>query len=216
MIVGMWMARNLFTVEPETSITEAAALMSARRVRRLPVTKGDKAGAHLVGIVSATDLFRAFPKDLNPFSPVAPDTPPARITVGEVMSTSPITTTPQAPIEEAAREMRERTIGALPVLHDGILAGLITESDIFRAFISLFDSPLGGARVTFDISKGEDAFRLLASIAAQREVRVISLNHSEQDGRRVCVVRVAGRDLDRFLDQLWKSGHPLLNVLRMS
>jgi len=61
MIVGMWMARSLITIEPEISITEAAAQMPARRVRRLPVTKSDKAGAQLVGIVSGTDLFRAFP-----------------------------------------------------------------------------------------------------------------------------------------------------------
>jgi acetoin utilization protein AcuB len=214
MIVGMWMARNVATVQPGASITDAAALMAVKRVRQLPVVARQLEAERLVGIVTATDIYRVFPPDLNPFSPAARDALPSCVTVEAVMNMSPLTTGPEAPIEEVARVMRSRKIGALPVVREATLVGLITESDIFRAFVSLFDLPQGGARVTFDLSKGEDIFGLVAGIAKQRSVRVLGLNLFELDGRPVGVVRVAGREIEAFLDDLWKSKHPVLNVLR--
>ena len=184
MIVGMWMAHNVATVQPEASITDAAALMAEKRIRRLPVVARKEEAERLVGIVTASDIYRAFPPDLNPFSPAALDALPSRVTVEAVMNMSPLTTEPEAPIEEVARVMRTHKIGALPVVREATLVGLITESDIFRAFVSLFDLPQGGARVTFDLSKGEDLFGLLAGIAKQHGVRVLALNLSEIDGRR--------------------------------
>lgn len=214
MIVGMWMARDVTTVQPETSITDAAALMAAKRVRRLPVVARKREAERLVGIVTATDIYRAFPPDLNPFSLAARDAPPSSVMVESVMNISPLTTEPEAPIEEVARVMRTRKIGAMPVVREATLVGLITESDIFRAFVGLFDLPQGGARVTFDLSKGEDIFGLVGGIAKQHSVRVLALNLLELDGRPLGVVRVAGREIEAFLDDLWKSKHSVLNVLR--
>ena len=61
MIVSMWMTWEVVTVEPGTLIIDAAALLAAKCIRRLPVVEGHPAGPCLVGIVSATDLDRAFP-----------------------------------------------------------------------------------------------------------------------------------------------------------
>jgi acetoin utilization protein AcuB len=216
MIVSMWMTRDVVTVEPGTSITDAAALMAAKRIRRLPVVERHADGPRLVGIVSATDLFRAFPPHLNPFSITAPDTPQSRVTVAEIMNRHLVTTTPDAPIEQAAQLMRDNKIGALPVVQKGALVGLITESDIFRAFVGLFESPPGGVRITFDVSKSEDLFGLVAQLAGRRGVRVVGLISSQQNDRSVCVVRVTGGAIDDFLDDIWNSGHHVLNVLRLA
>jgi acetoin utilization protein AcuB len=213
-IVKMWMAHDVVTVLPGTSITDAAALMAAKRVRRLPVVARREQSEHLVGIISSTDLYRVYPSNVNPFSAVAPDAAASHVTVDTVMNTSPLTTTAETPIEDVARVMCTRKIGALPVVHETTLVGLITESDIFRAFVSLFGSSSNSARVTFDLTKGEDIFGIVAGIATRRSVQVMSLNLSELDGRPVCVVRVTGRDVESFLDDLWKSKHPVLNVLR--
>jgi acetoin utilization protein AcuB len=132
------------------------------------------------------------------------------------MSRHLVTTTPETPIEEAASLMSERKIGALPVVRERHLAGLITESDIFRAFVGFFVSAEPGARVTFDISKGEDVFSMIIASAAKRKVRVLSLVSSQQDSRPVCVVRLAGGRIEDLLDDLWASHHPVLNVVRFS
>jgi acetoin utilization protein AcuB len=130
------------------------------------------------------------------------------------MSRRLLTTAPETPIEEAARVMKENKIGSLPVLRENKLAGLITESDIFRAFVSFFEPPQRGARITFDISSGEDVFGFISREAARRKLRVLSLISSRQDNLPVCVVRIAGNDVNPLLDDLWNSGHRVINVLR--
>jgi len=214
MIVGMWMTRDLVTIGPDTPITEAAALMSQKRIRRLPVVEAHSQGAHLLGIVSAKDILHAFPPDVNPFAVVAPDARSMPVHASQIMARRLQTTTPDMPIEAAARLMTENKIGALPVLRDKKLVGLITESDIFRAFVSFFEPPERGARITFDISGGEDVFSFISREAARRNLRILSLISSQQDNLPVCVVRIAGHDVDPLLDDLWNSGHRVINVLR--
>jgi CBS domain-containing protein len=210
----MWMTREVVTISPRASVTEAAALMARKRVRRLPVTETHGAQSYLLGMVSASDILHAFPPDVNPFAVETPDARQAPQSVGEIMQRETETTTPATPIEEAAAVMRDKKIGALPVLHEGRLVGLITESDIFRAIVSLFSLPGKGARITFDMSRDEDVFSFIGQLARKHGVRVVSLLSAEQDNRPECVVRVAGDKVDRFLDDLWASGHLVLNVLR--
>jgi acetoin utilization protein AcuB len=216
MIVSMWMTRDVATIERLAPITTALALMGERRVRRLPVVEQRAAGEEPVGIVTATDIRRAFPADVNPFSIGAADMRDCSATVAEIMSRRLITTTPDAPIEQAAALMRDRKVGALPVVRNRSLVGLVTESDIFRAFVAILDAPGGGVRVTFDASSHEDVFGLVGECAQRHDVRVLSLISTQQHERPVCVVRLSGPGVDRMLDDLWASRHPVLNVLRLS
>lgn len=210
----MWMQQDVVVIEPRQSATEAAALMARKQIRRLPVVEKRPEGSTLTGIISATDILHAFPPDVNPFAVITPEAGRDPVTVGEIMSRYLVTTTPETPIEVAAALMRGRKIGALPVLRDQRLAGLITQSDIFRAFVGFFESPDAGVRVTFDISSGEDVFGFIAGTARKRKVRVVNLISSQQDNRPVCVVRLTGGAIEEFLDDLWISNHTILNVIR--
>jgi acetoin utilization protein AcuB len=210
----MWMTRDLITIGPDTPITEAGELMSQRHIRRLPVVEAHSQGLHLLGIVSAKDILHAFPSNVNPFAIIAPDARATPARAAEIMSRYLQTTTPETPIEDAARLMTENKIGSLPVLREKKLVGLITESDIFRAFVSFFEPPQRGARITFDVSSGEDVFNFISREARRRKLRILSLISSQQDNLPVCVVRIAGNDVDALLDDLWNSGHRVINVLR--
>ncbi|HUB87459.1 MAG TPA: CBS domain-containing protein [Verrucomicrobiae bacterium] len=210
MIVSMWMTRDVVTVSPQTPVSEAAELMADRRIRRLPVVDGHQ----IIGIVSARDILHAFPPDVNPFAVIRPPANSAPVTVTHIMTSHPQTIEPDAPIETAAELMAQWKIGALPVARAGKLVGLITESDIFRAFASFFASPQCRARITFDISSGEDVFGWVSRETRRRNLRIISLISSQQENVPVCVVRIAGGAVDEFLEDLWNSGHRVLNVLR--
>ena len=214
MIVSMWMARDLVTIGPDTGVSEAAMLMARKRIRRLLIVDTKPDGLHLLGILSAKDVLHAFPPNVNPFSVEVSGDKPVRFTVNEIMSREVRTTTPDTPIEEAAAFMCDHKIGALPVVRAGKLIGIITESDIFRAFVSLFSAEGAGARITFDATKGEDVFSLIADFATRDGVKVISLISTEEENRPVCVVRITGTAVDAVLDDLWRSGHLVLNVLR--
>ncbi|HUA39205.1 MAG TPA: CBS domain-containing protein [Candidatus Sulfopaludibacter sp.] len=214
MIVSMWMTRDVVTVQPKTPVIEAAELMADRRIRRLPVVEMHENGPHILGIVSARDILHAFPPGVNPFAVIAPKAGTAPTTVEHIMSSQLQTIAPEAPLEAAAELMAEYKVGALPVTRDGRLVGLITESDIFRAFASLFASPECSVRITFDISSGEDVFGWSSRETRRRKLRIISLITLEQDQVPVCVVRVAGINVEEFLEDLWNSGHRVLNVVR--
>ena len=214
MIVSMWMTRNVLTVQPSTPVIEAAELMSSNRIRRLPVVELHANGPHVVGIVSARDILHAFPPDVNPFAIVVSTTSGTPTNVEHIMSSRPQIIAPEAPIEAAANLMAEKKIGALPVVQNGKLVGLITESDIFRAFTSFFATSEPSARITFDISSSEDVFDWISRETRRRKLRIISLISSQQENVPVCVVRVAGNEVDELVDDLWNSGHRVVSVLR--
>jgi acetoin utilization protein AcuB len=210
----MWMRRDFPAVKPTTSVVEAAGIMSQKRVRRLPVIEEWPDGPHLLGIVSTRDVIHAFPSHVNPFAIEGPD---ARLTptkVSEIMTPTPRTITAETPIEIAAAIMCEHKIGALPVMKDRVIIGLISESDIFRAFVSMFSSEENGARITFDVTKGEDVFALVGKLAKRHQMKILSLIWTQHDQVPVCVVRVAGENVAKMLDELWSSGHAVVNVIR--
>ena len=212
MIVSMWMTRDVLSIERNMPLAQAAALMKSRNIRNLPVLAIRDGTPKVVGLLSLTDLLRALPAK---FDPLAPDSHSAVLTAGDVMRHDPSTTTPESPIEEAAAAMRREKIGALPVVRDGTLVGIITESDIFQAFAKILETAPGDARVTFDVTVGEDIFVWLADATRRRGVRVNSFIVTEQGDRPVCVVRFRGGRMEMFLDDLWKSGHKVLNILRI-
>jgi len=214
MIVSMWMTRDVVSIDAGESVTKAAALMSSHHIRRLPVTERRSGSTHVVGIVSARDLFRAAPFDVNPFAVMAPERLRSEVLVSDLMKLHPYTTTPDAPLEEPARAMRDHKFGGVPVLDKGNLTGIITQSDIFRAFVAMLESPAGSVRITFSMAQNEDIFGLVARLAVPRQVQVISLNSVLHHDMPVCVVRATGGKLDAFLDDVWKSGHHVINVLR--
>lgn len=216
MIVSMWMTRGLITIEASTLITDAAALMATHRIRRLSVTRFEEDGHHLLGLVSATDLYRNFPANVNPFSAGQQDGFKSTLTAEQIMSHKLLTVTGDMPLEEAAKLMRDKKIGALPVVRGPLLMGLITESDIFRAFISLFEANENGARITFDVNNDEDVFALLTSAMKRHKFKVNSFVTSRKDQQTVCVARITGpeAEVDALIESLWKSGHNVQNVLR--
>ncbi len=198
MYVGMWMTQDLITVEPQTALTTAATIMTQNNFRRLPVLATFEGEPRLVGILSRTDIARATT---------------AR-TVGEAMTPDPMTTRADTPIEAVAAIMRECKVGALPVLRGTTLVGLITESDVFEAFIALFDLSSPGARITFDISAGEDILPFIADLAARHQLRISSFTSLHSRERPMCVVRVIGDGIDAMLEEVWRSHHRIESVVR--
>jgi acetoin utilization protein AcuB len=146
MFVEKWMTPDPVTLTPDTTISQVALAMSRLKFRHFPITEQSRNSTRLVGIVAKYDIARGFPGNLNPFSvEVHEDSVPRP--VASVMSKKVITTTPDCPIEEAAKVLSSNRIGALPVLRESRLIGIITESDVFEALISVTAAKSGGSRI---------------------------------------------------------------------
>lgn len=131
MRVNQWMSGSPVTVSPSTPVHEARQLMERRRIRHLPVVDGGR----LVGIVTDRDVRLNLPSPATSLSIWEVNYLLAKLTVGEVMTKRVITVEPDRPVEEAARLMLEHRIGALPVTEGGRLVGIITETDLLRAWV---------------------------------------------------------------------------------
>ena len=139
------MTRDLITVKRQTPLGEAIKILAEKHISGLPVV--DDAG-ELIGIISETDLmwqqagvtppayFMIFDSVIylqNPINFQRDLHKALGQTVGEVMSEKPITISPDKPLPEAARLMRDRKIHRLPVLdNSGEIVGILTLSDIIR------------------------------------------------------------------------------------
>lgn len=124
------MTGALITVSPETAVFEARQTMLKERIRHLLVTEGGR----LVGIVTDRDIRLNLPSQATSLSVWEVNHLLARLTVGEVMTKSVIITGPDQEARAAAQLMLEHKIGALPVLDGAHLVGILTETDILRAF----------------------------------------------------------------------------------
>jgi CBS domain-containing protein len=123
MLVRNRMSRPAVTVRQDADFQKALALMQEKKLRRLPVVDDD---GQLVGIVVERDLLVAAMRYLQ-----------SRVEVGDIMTRNVVTVGPDTDLAEVARTMLERKIGGLPVLEQGRLVGIITESDIFKCFVEL-------------------------------------------------------------------------------
>lgn len=127
MVVRDCMTPSPVTVDPDTDFKRALGLMQEHAIHHLPVAD---AKAHVVGIVAERDLLLAALKFQG-----------AAVDVGQVMHRDVVTVRADAPITHAATLMIRHQIGGLPVVdgHDHVV-GVITETDIFRAFVAMLEA----------------------------------------------------------------------------
>jgi len=141
MMVRELMSGGVITVGRRTPVVEARDLMARERIRHLPVTDG---GGAVLGIITDRDIRLSLPSQATTLSVWELNYLLTKLTVDEVMNKPVITIGPDRPAREAARLMLDHKIGALPVLDESHLIGIITETDIVRAFVHLTaPMPLG-------------------------------------------------------------------------
>jgi len=165
MLVGERMSKPVITIAPDMALPDALNLMKTERIRRAPVVKGGK----LIGIVSDKDLLNAAPSPATSLSIWEMNYLLSKIKVSEVMTKNVMTVTEDTPIEQAARIMADNKIGGLPVMSNGTVVGIITETDLFKIFLELMGARDSGVRVTamIDDKPGQLA-RLTETIAKSK------------------------------------------------
>lgn len=189
MLVRNRMTTNPITVSPTLPVSIALNEMRLKKVHRFPVVDGK---GKLVGIVSQSDLLYAAPSSATTLSIWEVTYMLNQIKVEDVMCKKVITVDEDCPIEEVARVMRKHAIGGVPVLKDGQLAGIITESDIFDVFLELLSAQEPGVRLTVlaPYFKGSMAQISSAVTAAGGLIHALNSYRSEEPGTWGCVLKV--------------------------
>lgn len=209
MDTSLWMARDLITVTPDTPLHLASRLMADRKVRHLLVV-APADSRNLVGLVSSHDLFLAAESGINPFSPRAVDR--LTQTIGEIMTAHPCSIPSNTSIGDAARILRDKKFGCLPVVDHGELVGILTEHDILRAFLRMSGADQPGYEVTCVVRDGDDVIGRTNALATGRRLCLTSTTVFEHEKKRYVVLHFVGQKDDTFVDALWRSGLLILRV----
>jgi acetoin utilization protein AcuB len=201
------MTPNPITVRPDSDYLAAIALMRAGRFRHLPVV--DEQG-NLVGLVSERDLRTAKPAAPTPKAVIGDG---VLLRVKEVMKRNLITTTPDFPLEEAASVMIRHRIGCLPVIKDGSLVGIITDTDLFRQFVAILGGGSQTLRLTVQVDNTPGQLAALAGriAAVNGNIHSIASHPAPTPERSNFTLRVEGISLETLLEAV--RSHPGLEVL---
>jgi acetoin utilization protein AcuB len=187
MLVRERMSTRPVTIPADVTITKALQVMRQNEVRRLPVL--DEEG-HLVGIVSEKDLLYASPSPATSLSIYEMHYLLSRLRVTELMTTAPITISPDIPLEEAARIMADNKIGGLPVMEGDKLVGIITETDIFKVFLEMLGARDKGLRLTMEMPERKGEIARLTTVIAQMGGNILALGNFLGDDPTTGVVTV--------------------------
>ena len=135
MKVSDHMTREVMTLEEKQSLREALTLQQRHKIRHIPVV----ADGRVVGILTDRDLKRASPSLLSGIDQKKYDELLDTIPVGQIMTRDPQSVTGATPLREAAKILIDRKFGALPVIENDLLVGIITEMDLLRALYEMLD-----------------------------------------------------------------------------
>jgi len=192
MLVRDCMTRNPIMVHPHSDPLAAIALLKSARVRRLPVV--DEEG-RVVGMVTQTDLERFLSKAPSP------GVVKRQHHVEQAMVARVVTVSPDHPMEEAARLMVEHKIGSLPVIEEDRLVGIITETDIFKQFVSILGGEADAIRLTvmaLDVC-GQLAKVVNAVANLGCNIRSIIMHEAGQSGYANVTLWVEGAEQDKLI-----------------
>ncbi len=132
--VKEWMTTDPITVYRGANLSTVRMRMHRDEIRRLLVVESD---GRLAGVVTRGNVMEAWPSRFSSLEPYEVRELMARVAVDEIMVTDVVNIDPEATIAEAANLMFEHRIGALPVVEDGRVVGILTNSDILQGLVRI-------------------------------------------------------------------------------
>lgn len=213
MFVRNRMTPNPVTTTPNTTIYDALELMRKNNVRRLPVVEKGQ----LIGIVTESELLRVSPSPATSLSVFELNYILSKMQVKDVMTRDVVTVTPDTTIEEAAVLMRDNVVSGLPVLEDGKLVGIITETNIFDAFVDLMGLRKAGVRLTLEMEDRTGMMATLTQIIKEHGVNIISIATFLSEGQNPCIVmRLDTTNPQPVVEDIKAAGYKIYDVTVMN
>jgi acetoin utilization protein AcuB len=193
-------------------VADALKMMREERVRRFPVV--DPKSRKLLGIVTEKELLYASPSPATSLSMHEIHYLLSKLTVERVMSTDLITVAEDTLIEEAALLMVDRNVGALPVMRDGQMVGIITETDLFKTFIELFAAREEGVRLTLRVPDRKGQLVTIAQGIAGVGGNITALGtfQGEDMSNRLLTVKVVDAPREVLIHKMEELGFKVIDA----
>jgi acetoin utilization protein AcuB len=205
--------RNPATIGPEASFYEARNLIHEKGVRHLPVIDKNHI---LVGIVTDRDIREAAPSDATLLSVQELNYLLGKLKVSSFMTPKDklVTITPDTIIEEAVQLMHDNKIGCLPVLEQGKLYGLFTETDALDHLVDIFGFKQTGTRLTLALEDKPGTMLGILEVFKKHNINIISIVTPSfmVEGKRIAAIRIKTEDYKDVVKDLEKAGYDVLSI----
>ena len=209
MYVKNYMSTDLVTIMPDTTVIKALDLMRQHDIHRLPVVvKGQ-----LVGLLTESVIAKNSPSTATSLSVHELNYLLNKTTAADIMIRRVITTSPDALLEQAASEMRNMDVGVLVVMDHAQLVGIITDKDIFEAFIDINGYYTPGTRFVVEVV--DDKAGILEDIGettAKHNWSITQMNVYHLDDKTNVVVHVDTQDSEEVARVFQEKGYKVSGV----
>jgi acetoin utilization protein AcuB len=205
------MMRNPVWVDENDSMKKAMDLLKDREIRHLPVLKD---GEKLVGIVTERDIKQASPSPATALEIREIYYLLDKVKVKQIMTRRPYTVSASAPIEEAALIMREKKIGCLPVVEDGRLVGILTETDILDAFIESMGVSGPGYRVELALPNRPGMLYEVLKLMKDFDANIVSVATAAHDDpeMKILILRFESKNYKVLKSAIKKAGYEMVSA----
>lgn len=211
MYVKNRMTANPYTIPYNAPINEVIELMREKNLKRVPVVDGEK----VVGMLTHSDIQKVSPTKATTLSIYELNYLLSKTKVSDAMTKGVISISPDALLEEAAVMMRENRVGTLAVVRDNKLVGIITESDIFDAFIDLLGFKDYGSRIAIEANDVPGALADIGDVFKSFDANITHIGaYRGAGGKSDVIIRTSTLNTDEIEKKLQEHGYSILSVIR--
>jgi len=214
MIIRDVMIKDPICVTENTSVTEAKQIMNSKKISKLPVLDSSK---RLVGIITKNDIVKVSPSQATTLDMYEISSLLSKLTCGKFMTKKVITVEETEVVEQAARILADNNIGCLPVVKEDVVVGIVTESDLFELFVSMFGARESGVRVNFSMQDNPGELEKVISEVSKEKGNIVSLvtRESKEVGQRRITLKVSGLSIELMKKIVEGCGGTLIDLRAM-
>jgi acetoin utilization protein AcuB len=211
MLARDYMTKAVVTAHPDDIVVDVRKMMQQEGIRHVPVVED----GNLVGIVSLNSLRDAAPSKATDLSIHEVNFLLSKMVIRDVMKKEVVTCGPDAHVEDVARIMQTRRIGAMPVVDKGRVMGILTNDDMFRILMKILGMEGPGKRITMELERGRG--ELLVDIVKAVKSRgkfiksLLSIE-SARPGRQTVILHLDPSEMTEVLDDLRGQGFDIQAV----
>lgn len=210
MYVQKYMTKNVVTVTRDMRVLEVLDLMKKNNVNKMPVVQGNR----LIGLVTYRLISRQLPSQHTSLSMHEVNYLLTKTTVGDIMETAVETIAPTALLEAAAVVMRDRKIDVLPVVFNDELVGIITQSDIFDAFIDVLGYNRQGTRLVVELVHESGQLEKMAALFTQSGYNVEQIAVYHDNNKAQVVIQLDTSETTNAKTVLETNGFNVLSAIQ--
>ncbi|MFC4709203.1 CBS and ACT domain-containing protein [Enterococcus eurekensis] len=208
MSIKNFMSTEVITVSPQTPIFDAVDLMKQHQIHRLPVVEGGK----LVGLITEGVIQGAMPSKATSLSVYEVNYLLNKTNVKDIMIKQVETIGPDALLEDGIVKMRANNIGVLPVVEADKVIGIITNNDIFDAFLKITGYYAGGTRVTLAIEKDDRGILAnITKVLAQEGFSILTIVVNRESDKTIVEIQVESKEPKQVESSLTAAGYQVVS-----